>query len=153
MLKNILLTIIAILIAGGALMIYGTYKAADEFVKDNEPQLRQYMQMDEAAQNKYVVEHADKFLKEITTEDVDPEDKEYMELFNEARNYPEVQQALLKFGRSFLAKAILHSDALAAEVKADAKAKFQAEADAFADNLKAYGDVLGQVSEKIKAAK
>ena len=62
MLKKILLTIIAVLVAGGALMLYGTYKAADEFVKKNEPQLRQYIQLDEAAQNKYVLENADDIL-------------------------------------------------------------------------------------------
>ncbi|MBR1646317.1 MAG: hypothetical protein IJ685_06020 [Selenomonadaceae bacterium] len=153
MLKKILLTIIAVLIAGGALMIYGTYKVADEAIKAKEPQLRQYIQLDEAAQNKYVIEHAEELLKEVTTEDVSPEDKEDMELFNEAQKYPEMQAALLKVGRSLFAKAIVHSDAIVKDLSADVKAKYQAEADAFSDNLKVYGDTLKQIGDKIKAAK
>ena len=66
MIKKIILTIVAVLVAGGALMIYGTYKAADEFVKTNEPQLRQYAQLDEAEQNKYVLDHADEILAQAS---------------------------------------------------------------------------------------
>ena len=70
MLKNILLTIVAVLIAGGALMIYGTYKVADEVLTEKEPQLRQYIQLDEAAQNKFVMEHADELLNEMMKQQV-----------------------------------------------------------------------------------
>ena len=153
MLKKILLTIVAVLVAGGALMMYGTYKVADEVLKDKEPQIRQYMQLDEAAQNKFVMEHADELLNEIMKQEVKPEDKENVELFNAAQKYPEVQAALLKVGRSFFAEAIVHSDAIVKDLPADVKAKYQAEADKFTDNLKTYGEIVQQVTDKIKAAK
>lgn len=153
MLKNILLTIVAVLIAGGALMIYGTYKVADEVLTEKEPQLRQYIQLDEAAQNKFVMEHADELLNEMMKQQVKPEDKEDVELFNAAQKYPEVQAALLKVGRSFFAEAIVHSDAIVKDLSADVKAKYQSEADKFTDNLKAYGEIVQQMGDKIKAAK
>ena len=153
MLKNILLTIVAVLIAGGALMIYGTYKVADEVLTEKEPQLRQYIQLDEAAQNKFVMEHADELLNEMMKQQVKPEDKEDVELFNAAQKYPEVQAALLKVGRSFFAEAIVHSDAIVKDLSADVKSKYQSEADKFTDNLKAYGEIVQQMGDKIKAAK
>ena len=153
MLKKILIGVVVLFIAGAALMTYGTYKVADEVLKEQEPQLRQYIQLDEAAQNQYVMEHASELLNEIMQQDVKPEDKENIELFNAAQKYPEVQQALLQVGRSFLAEAIVHSDAIVKDLSADVKAKYQAEADKFTDNLKAYGEILQQVSEKIKAAR
>ncbi|MBR4382400.1 MAG: hypothetical protein IKP64_02460, partial [Selenomonadaceae bacterium] len=140
-------------VAGGAVMIYGTYKVADEVVKEKEPQLRQYIQLDETAQNKFVMEHADELIKDILKQQVKPEDKEDAELFRAAQKYPEVQQALLKFGRSFFAKAIVHSDAIVKDLSADAKAKYQSEADKFTENFKAYAETIDQVNEKIKAAK
>ena len=61
--KKILLTIVAVLVAGAALSIYGMYTAMNNVVKTNETQLREYVQMDDAAQDKYVLEHADELLE------------------------------------------------------------------------------------------
>ncbi|MBR3049974.1 MAG: hypothetical protein IKG61_00805, partial [Selenomonadaceae bacterium] len=55
--KKILLVIVVILAVIGAFTIYGSYKVVDEAIKAKEPQLRQYVQMDEAAQNKYIVDN------------------------------------------------------------------------------------------------
>ena len=152
MLKKILIGVVVLFIAGAALMTYGTYKVADEVLKEKEPQLRQYMQLDEEAQNKYVMEHVNELLNDIMKEEVKPEDKEDYELFKASQKYPEVQQAQLKLGRSLLAEAIIHSDAIVNDLSADVKAKYQAEADKFTDNVKVYRDVLEQVGKKIKAA-
>ena len=154
MLKNILIGVIILFVA---YMVYATYtvanEAIDETLKAKEPQLRQYMQLDEAAQNQYVMEHAVELFNEMMNRDIKPEDKEAFERFEAAQKYPEVQQALLKFGRSFFAEAIVHSDALVKDLSADAKAKYQAEADKFKQNFEAYADVVNSVTEKLKAAK
>ena len=152
MLKKILIGVVVLFIAGAALMTYGTYKVADEVLKEKEPQLRQYLQLDEAAQNQYVMEHANEVFGDMLKQDVKPEDKETVERFEAAQKYPEVQQAQLKLGRSLLAEAIIHSDAIVKDLSADVKAKYQAEADKFTDNVKVYRDVLEQVGKKIKAA-
>ena len=152
MLKKILIGVIVLFVAGVAFMIYGTYQVTDEILKSKEPQLRQYMQLDEAAQNQYVMEHAVEVFNEMMKQDIKPEDKQDVALFEAAQKYPEVQQALLKFGQSFFAEAIVHSDALVKELSADAKAKYQAEADKFTDNFKAYGEVVNRVTEQLKAA-
>ena len=152
MLKKILIGVIVLFVAGVAFMVYGTYQVTDEILKSKEPQLRQYMQLDEAAQNQYVMEHAVEVFNEMMKQDIKPEDKQDVALFEAVQKYPEVQQALLKFGRSFFAEAIVHSDALVKELSADAKAKYQAEADKFTDNFKAYGEVVNRVTEQLKAA-
>lgn len=156
MLKKILIGVIVLFIAGAALMTYGTYKVVDEglddFVKEKEPQLRQYLQLDEAAQNKFVMEHGAEFLDMILKESK-PEEKADIEFFQKANQNPEVQKAFIQLGRSIFAKGVLRSETLSKNLPDDVKAKYQAEADKFTDNFKVYGEIVGQVDEKIKAAK
>lgn len=156
MLKKILIGVIVLFIAGAALMTYGTYKVVDEglddFVKEKEPQLRQYLQLDEAAQNKFVMEHGAEFLDMILKESK-PEEKADIEFFQKANQNPEVQKAFIQLGRSIFAKGVLRSETLSKNLPDDVKAKYQAEADKFTDNFKVYGEIVEQVDEKIKAAK
>ena len=154
MIKNILVGVVVLFVA---YMVYATYTVAneviDETLKAKEPQLRQYIQLDEAAQNQYVMDNAVEIVNEMMKQDVKPEDKATVERFEAAQQYPEVQQALLKFGRSFFAQAIVHSDALVKDLSADAKAKYQTEADMFKQNFETYADVVNSVTEKLKASK
>ena len=156
MLKKILIGVIVLFIAGAALMTYGTYKVIDEglddFVKEKEPQLRQYLQLDEAAQNKFVMEHGAEFLDMILKESK-PEEKADIEFFQKANQNPEVQKAFIQLGRSIFAKGVLRSETLSKNLPDDVKAKYQAEADKFTDNFKVYGEIVEQVDEKIKTAK
>ncbi len=156
MLKKILIGVIVLFIAGAALMTYGTYKVIDEglddFVKEKEPQLRQYLQLDEAAQNQFVMEHGAEFLDMILKESK-PEEKADIELFQKANQNPEVQKAFIQLGRSIFAKGVLRSETLSKNLPDDVKAKYQAEADKFTDNFKVYGEIVEQVDEKLKAAK
>ena len=154
MIKNILIGVVVLFVA---YMVYATYTVAneviDETLKAKEPQLRQYIQLDEAAQNQYVMDNAVEIVNEMMKQDIKPEDKDAFERFEAAQKYPEVQQALIKFGRSFFAEAIVHSDAIVKDLSADAKAKYQSEADMFKQNFEAYADVLNGITEKLKAAK
>lgn len=141
--KKVLLTIVAILVAGGAVMLYGTYKVVDDALKAKEPQLRQYMQLDETAQNKYIV---DNFTELLAGADLDkdgkPEDKEKLELLKKANTNPEIQQALADVGRSLMAEAILMSDAITKDMNADVKAKYQKEAKQFDTRAQKYSKLL-----------
>ena len=141
--KKVLLTIVAILVAGGAVMLYGTYKVVDDALKAKEPQLRQYMQLDETAQNKYIV---DNFTELLAGADLDkdgkPEDKEKLELLKKANTNPEIQQALADVGRSLMAEAILMSDAITKDMNADVKAKYQKEAEQFDTRAQKYSKLL-----------
>ena len=154
MIKNIIIGVVVLFVA---YMVYATYTVAneviDETLKAKEPQLRQYIQLDEAAQNQYVMDNAVEIFNDMMKQDIKPEDKDAFERFEAAQKYPEVQQALIKFGRSFFAEAIVHSDALVKDLSADAKAKYQTEADMFKQNFETYADVVNSVTEKLKAAK
>ena len=141
--KKVLLTIVAILIAGGAVMLYGTYKVVDEKIQEKEPQLRQYMQLDEAAQNKYIVDHFTELLEGADLDkDGKPEDKGQLELWKKANTNPEIQQALADVGRSLMATAILMSDNITKEMSADVKAKYQKESEQFDTRAEKYSKLL-----------
>lgn len=150
MIKKILLTIVAILVAGGAMMLYGTYKAADDFVAKNEPQLRQYAQMDEAAQNQYVVEHADELLSQAAV-NAKPEEKADVAFLNRIKDDPAVQKAVADLGRAIMAAAILHSDAIAQDLNDTLKAKFAQEKSELTNRLEKYGEALEAAEAKFKA--
>ena len=152
MLKKVLLTIIAVLVAGGALMLYGTHKAADEFVKANEPQLRQYIQLDEAAQNKYVIEHADDILAQAEVY-ANPDEKADVNLIERIQQDPAVQKALADLGRAILAAAIMHSDSIAQDLSDTVKAQYQKESDELKTRLEKYADVFAEAQKKIEAVK
>ena len=154
MLKTIILTVVAVLIAGGALLLYGTYKVAnvaiDETLKEHEPQLRQYMQMSEADQNKYVIEHADEIITEGST-DAKPEDKEAVETLKKTEGDPAVQKAIIELGRAVMAKMILRLDTLTADMSAEVKAKYEAESDGIKAKFEHYLKAVKAAEENLQA--
>lgn len=152
MLKKILLTLIAVLIAGGALMVYGTYKAADDFVKNNEPQLRQYTKLDEAAQNEFVKQHEDELLAQISMATTNPEDKTELALLEKMSEEPDVKKARVELGRAIIAAAILHSDSIVAELNDTLKAKYKDEAESLKTCMTKYYDALDAAEKKFKGA-
>lgn len=143
MLKKILLAVVILGVIAAAVFGFGTYMVVDDTIKAKEPQLRQYMQLDEAAQNQYI---ADNFAELLSGIDLDkdgkPEDKEKLEKFKQVNASPEVQQAFTAVGRSFLASAILFSDSLTKDMSADVKAKYQKEADEFEARADKYSKLL-----------
>lgn len=140
MIKNILVGIFILGVIGVAVMGYSTYKIANEALKEKEPQLRQYMALDEAAQNKYVLEHIDELLTQVDLDkDGKPEDKEKIELLKKLNTQPDIQNALADAGRSFMAKAIMLSDHIVKDMSADVKAKYEKEAGQLEARFEKYG--------------
>ena len=149
--KKVLFGIVALLVVGGALMIYGTYKVVDDTLKEREPQLRQYMQMDEAAQNKFILDNATELLKGIDlNKDGKPEDQENLERLKQANTNPEVGHALADVGRSFMASAILLSDSITKDMSADVKAKYQKESGEFDKRIEKYTKLLEAAGVKME---
>ena len=149
--KKVLFGIVALLVVGGALMIYGTYKVVDDTLKEREPQLRQYMQMDEAAQNKFILDNATELLKGIDlNKDGKPEDQENLERLKQANTNPEVQQALAAVGRSFMASAILFSDSITKDMSEDVKTKYQKESGEFDKRIERYTKLLEAAGVKME---
>lgn len=152
MLKKILLVVVVLLAAVGAFVVYGTYKVVDitldEIVKEHEPQIRQYMQLSDEEQNKYILENADMIIKDMVA-DAKPEEKADMELVEKTKGDPEVQKTLINLGRSIMARGILRlDDNLSAEVKE----KYKKEAEDLKSKLEQYGNALEKATEKLKAA-
>ena len=151
MIKKILLGIAVLGVIGVAVLGYGTYKFADEALKEHEPQLRQYMQMDAAAQNKYILDNAQEiFAKVDLDKDGKPEDKEQWELMKQLNQKPEIQSAMIEVGRSVYAGTIMFSDSIVKDMSADVKAKYQAEADQFEARMDKYTKLLEDNGLKAK---
>ena len=136
--KKIFIGVVVLGIIVAALLGISTYMFADEVVKAHEPQLRQYIQLDTAAQNEYIIKNADELLLQAATEATEPQDKAEMELLNKAKDDPEFRKALVDLGRSFLARAIMHSDAIVKEMSEAQKTQYQNEADKLSASIKEY---------------
>ena len=141
--KKILLVVVVLLAIIGALTIYGSYKVVDNAIQAKEPQLRQYVQMDEAAQNKYLIDNFADVMDGIDLDkDGKPEEKEQLELLKKVNATPDVQQALIEMCRSLMATAVLMSDNVTNELSAEDKAKYQQERDQLETRLAKYSKLL-----------
>lgn len=149
MIKKILLLVVIIGIVAVALFSYGTYKVADEYVKDHQPQLKAYAQMDESAQDKYVLENADELLAQATA-NAKPDEKEDVNLLQAIKNDPAVQKATTELGRAIMAAAILHSEEIVKDLNAQLKTKFEQEKSQLGERLAKYGEVLDAAEQKLK---
>lgn len=122
---------------------YGTYKVADEALKEKEPQLRQYLQMDEAAQNKYVLDNIIEVSAKVDLDkDGKPEDKEKFERFLKLNAQPDIQKALVDVGRSLMASAIILSEPIVNDMTPDIKAKYEKEAEDFETRTEKYKKLI-----------
>ena len=154
MLKKILIAVVILGIAAVAFIGFGSYAVVKDVIKDKEPQIRQYIQLDEAAQNKYVIDNISDLFAEIDLDkDGEPEEKEKIERLMKVNDNPEVQPALIKVGRSFMASAIMMSDSIVKDLPADAKAKYQQESDKLKANIDAYSDIVEKVDPTLKIKK
>lgn len=143
MFKKILLVVLVLLAIIGAFTIYGSYKVVDNAIKLKEPQMRQYVQMDEAAQNKYIVDNYLEIMDGVDiNKDGTPEEKAELELLKQVNTAPDVRQALVEMGRSLMATAVLMSDNVTNELSADDKAKYQQERSQLETRLEKYNKLL-----------
>ena len=154
MIKKILLGVVILGVIAFAIIGYGTYKVADEALKEREPQLRQYIQLDEAAQDKYILENVDELFAKIDLDkDGKPEDKEKLARFKELNSQPEIQKALIAAGRSVIATGIMLSEPIVNDMSAEVKAKYQAESDEFEARIDKYSKLLEAADPSFKADK
>ena len=154
MIKKILIGLVILSAIVGVvsvgLMGYGTYKVADEVIKAQEPKLRHYIQLDEAAQNKYILENVDEILVEMDLDkDGKPEDKEKIQRLRKLHAEPKIQSALIDLCRSFMATGIMISDPIVKDLSADAKAKYEKESDQLEASLDKYTQLVDAVDPNL----
>ena len=154
MIKKILLGVVILGVIAFAVIGYGTYKVADEALKDREPQLRQYLQLDEAAQNQYILENIDELLSKVDLDkDGKPEDKENFARLKELNSQPEIQKALIDAGKSLMAVAIMLSEPIVNDLTPELKAKYQTESDELEARIDKYSKLLEAADPSFKADK
>lgn len=151
MLKKILLTIVLFALVAIGFVGYGSYKVVNDTIKNKEPQIRQYIQLDEAMQNKYIIDNVSELLTDIDLDnDGKPEDKEKIKLLMKANDNPEVQQALINLGRSFMASVILSSDSILKDLNENLKDKYQQESEKLKANLEIYSSIVEKIEPALK---
>ncbi|MBR5913544.1 MAG: hypothetical protein IKZ58_04215 [Selenomonadaceae bacterium] len=123
----------------------GVMKIADDWIKEKEPELRQYVQMTEDEQNAYVEKNRDELLRRIKVyaeknpENTSPEQKETWKKIVED---PEVKAAGLQLGRSIVALLISSSDNITKDLSAEDKAKYEKEANELQERTDIYTKLL-----------
>jgi len=141
--KKILIGVAILGVIVVAFMGYATYTVADEALKEREPILRQYLQMDEAAQNKYVLDNIIKISAKVDLDkDGKPEDKEKIERFLKLNTQPDIQKALVDVGRSTIAGVIMLSESIVKDMTPDVKAKYEKEAEEFDMRVEKYKKLI-----------
>ena len=151
MLKKILIGVVILGAILVALLGYGTYKVADETLKEHEPQLREYLQLDEAAQNKYILDNFNKLLSDVDLDkDGKPEDKEKIQRLMKLNEQPEIQKAFIDVGRSVLAGLIMFSDPIVKDMSADIKAKYEKESSEFEARADKYSKLVEAADPTLK---
>lgn len=139
------------IIIGGILLMFaiilgvttcGILHVADEYIKEKEPEVRQYVQMTETEQNSYVEKNMDELFMSISKE-IKPDDKDIDQAkLEEMKNDPELRAAGIKLGRSILASFAMGSENISKELSAEDKTKYQAEADSLETRIDDYGKVM-----------
>lgn len=130
----------------------GVMKIADDWLKEKEPELRQYVQMTEEEQNSYVEKNLDELLRRIEVyaknnkENSTPEERE---VWKKIENDPEVKAAGLQLGRSFVAMFIISSENITKDLSVEDKEKYENEA----NELEKRTDVYTKALEKYIPAK
>lgn len=133
---------------------YGTYKVADEALKEKEPQLRQYLQMDTDAQNKYILDNINLILTKVDLDkDGKPEEKEAIEKLMKLNEQPDIQKAIVDVGRSLMASAIILSDSIVKDMSADIKAKYEKEAEELETRAQKYSKLVEAADPSLKSDK
>lgn len=151
MLKKILIGIVVL----GAILIailgYSTYKVADEVVKEAEPRLRNYLQMDETAQNQYILDNFNEVLPEVDFyKSGKPEDKERLQRLMKLNEQPEIQKAFIDVARSSLASLILSFEPIVKDMSADTKAKYEKESKEFEARADKYTKLIEAADPTLK---
>lgn len=123
----------------------GVMKVADEWVKEKEPELRQYVQMTEIEQNEYVEKHKDELFRrveEYVEAHQENASKEVREKWAEFEKDPEAKAACIQLGRSIVAALIMASEPIIKELSADDNAKYEKEASETEDRTEIYKKLL-----------
>lgn len=151
LLKKILIGVVVLGAIAFAVIGFGTYKVADETLKEHEPQLRQYLQMDEAAQDKYILDNVNELLSNVDLDkDGKPEDREKLQRLMKLNEQPEIQKAFIDVGRSALAGLILFSDPIVKDMSADIKDKYEKESKEFEARADKYTKLIEAADPTLK---
>lgn len=122
-----------------ALISYVFVQGVNEKIKDKEPEFRKYLTMTVEEQNSYVENNLDSLMSTVIKDAKTQEDKDAAE---KIKKDPEAKKAGMELGRSIVAKMILSSDAIVADLKEDEKSKLNAESEKFSDRFDSYLKIL-----------
>lgn len=148
MVKKILAIIGAIVIVGIIVLgvtTCGVMKIADNWAKEKEPEMREYIKMSVEDQNAYVEKNMNELFTKLNIygekhpEDFTAEDKENLQ---KAENAPDAKAAGIQLGRALVAMFIVSYDPILNELSDEEKAKYEKEAEEVDARTDAYLKIL-----------
>ena len=131
----------------------GIMKVADDWVKEKEPELRQYVQMNEQEQNSYVEKHMDELFRrvdEYTESHKENSTQENRDNWARFESDSEAKEAGIQLGRSLVAALIMASEPITNELSATDKEKYQAESEDIERRTEIYTSFMEKYGLKKK---
>lgn len=122
-----------------ALVSYVFVQGVDETLKKKEPEFRKYLTMTVEEQNSYIENNLDFLMDNVIKDSKTPEEKEAAE---KVKADPLAKKTGVELGRSIMAKLILSSDAIVADLKEDEKSKLNSESEKLSERFDTYSKVL-----------
>lgn len=123
----------------------GILKLTGDWVKEKEPELLEYVKMNEVEQNIYVENHIDELFRRIDVyaekneSDVTAEEKTAWKNFE---NDVEAKTASLQLGRSLVAALIMSSENITKGLSAEDKEKYEKESELLSERTEIYKNLL-----------
>ncbi len=148
MAKKILAIIGAIVIVGIIVLgvtTCGVMKIADDWVKEKEPELRQYVQMTEQEQNAYVEKHMDELFRRIDAYAESHRENSTQEERNKWAKFEsdsEAKSAGVQLGRAIVAALVMASEPITNELSSADKEKYQNESEQIEKRTEIYTGFL-----------
>ena len=145
--KKLLITLGILLALGLGLLVYGAFKATDMYTEKVEPELKSYVQMDKAQQDKYIFSRMEELMKGIKSEDDHSEVSIQVQL--EAMEKDEaIRRAGVEMGRSLCAHLIGITDSVNGTLSPEDKAAYEREAEALEERSDVFEKMVKDFQER-----
>lgn len=122
----------------------GIVSITEDFLKEREPEMLKYVQLNAQEQNEYVEKNLDEILRSAQVY----VNAAAQENWDAIRKDPEVHEAAIKLARSFCAAFVLHLDTVKKNLSAEDLARYEEEANSAEGHIDEFKKALEKHQKK-----
>ena len=122
----------------------GIMSITEDFLKEREPEMAKYVQMNLQEQNEYVAKNLDEILRSTQVY----VNAAAQENWNAISKDPEVREASIKLARSLCAAFVLHLDTVKKNLSAEDLARYEEEANGAEGNIDEFKKAMEKYKKK-----